>query len=247
MKNRIPKIIHYCWFGRNPLPQSVLECMKSWKEHLGDYELVLWNEDNFDITSNQYVYEAYQSKKWAFVSDYVRLHALYNFGGVYMDTDVEVLKDFDIFLNHRFFAGFESIRLPEMIGTGLLGSEKCHPLIESFLDHYNELSFYNADGTLNTTLNTTTNVVRLRNFLENQYHFVGNGEYANFGEDINIYPYDYFSAFNGTDYQRPEGCYDITENTYAIHKFSGSWTEKRVIKKKKKSQWVKFRDIIRGK
>ena len=103
----IPKKIHYCWFGRGPMPELALKCLNSWKVNLPDYELIVWNEDSFDITTNQYVKEAYESRKFAFVTDYVRLYALYHYGGIYMDTDVEVLKPLDNFLNHKAFTGCE--------------------------------------------------------------------------------------------------------------------------------------------
>ena len=108
MDIRIPKVIHYCWFGRGKLPKLAKKCIKSWKKYLPDYKIIEWNEDNFDINSNQYVREAYEAKKYAFVSDYVRLYALYNYGGIYMDTDVEVIKSLDEFLIHEAFSGFES-------------------------------------------------------------------------------------------------------------------------------------------
>ena len=100
----IPKIIHYCWFGGNPLPADARRCIESWKKYLPDYKIKEWNENNFDINSNQYVREAYEKRKFAFVTDYVRLYALVNEGGVYMDTDVEVIKSYDPFLHHTAFS-----------------------------------------------------------------------------------------------------------------------------------------------
>ena len=104
----IPKVIHYCWFGKKPLPPLAVNCIDSWKKFCPDYEIIEWNEKNFDINSNTYVREAYENKKWAFVSDYVQLYALYNYGGIYMDTDVQVLKPLDAFLNDQAFSGFEA-------------------------------------------------------------------------------------------------------------------------------------------
>ena len=241
MGNQIPKKIHYCWFGKNEMPQSALSCIETWKEHFKNYELVLWNEDNFDITSNQYVKEAYDAKKWAFVTDYVRLFALYHYGGIYMDTDVRVFKNLDRFLEHGYFSGYESKTLPEMIPTGIIGAIQYHPFCRLCLEEYDHLTFIKEDG----TMDFTTNVVRITEMANKQYGFTGNGEYQVFGEDIHIYPYDYFSGFNG---ERPYGSkdgYDITENTYTIHEFAGSWVpQKRV---KKLSAWVKIRNFLRGK
>ena len=105
----IPKIIHYCWFGGNDKLESVMKCIESWKKYLPDYEIMEWNESNFNIKkANQYVREAYDNKKWAFVTDYVRLIALYENGGIYFDTDVEVFKSFDSLLSEKAFFGFES-------------------------------------------------------------------------------------------------------------------------------------------
>ena len=103
MKEKIPKIIHYCWFGKGPKPELVLKCIASWEKYLPDYEIKEWNENNFDINSNIYCKEAYERKKYAFVSDYVRLYAVYNEGGIYFDTDLEVIKNMDVFLNNKAF------------------------------------------------------------------------------------------------------------------------------------------------
>ncbi len=121
----IPKIIHYCWFGRGQKSEKIKACIASWKKYLPDYEIVEWNEDNFDLSSNLYVKQAYDSKKWAFVSDYVRLYALYHFGGIYMDTDVEVLKSLDEFLDAPSFTGFKTKDSPI---TAVLAQKKKIPL-----------------------------------------------------------------------------------------------------------------------
>jgi len=119
----IPKVIHYCWFGRGKMPQLAQTCMESWGKYLHDYKLKLWDEDSFDINSVHYVKEAYQSRKFAFVTDYVRLYALFNEGGIYMDTDVEVLKSFDDLLYLPAFSGYESNKFSSF-PTGIMASEK---------------------------------------------------------------------------------------------------------------------------
>src|SRR4051794_6708390 len=121
---KIPKIIHYCWFGRGDYSDLVMKCMKSWKAYLPDYKIVLWNEDNFDVNMNDFVRQAYEQRKYAFVSDYVRLYALYQSGGIYMDSDVEVVKSIDEFLHHRAFLGYEKT---ELLQTGVMAAEKEHP------------------------------------------------------------------------------------------------------------------------
>lgn len=128
-KNQIPKIIHYCWFGGNNKPKSVRTCIDSWKLHCPDYEIIEWNESNFDINSNLYTKQAYDSKKWAFVTDFVRLKVLYDNGGIYMDTDIEVLKPLDIFLYHEAFSGFEWV---DRIPTGIIGAKKHNEWIKNF-------------------------------------------------------------------------------------------------------------------
>ena len=130
----IPKIIHYCWFGGNPLSDLAQKCIDSWKKYCPDYEIKEWNESNFDLNSCDYVREAYQAKKWAFVTDYVRLYAMVTEGGIYMDTDVEVIRPLDSFLSNRAFSGFED---ETNIPTGIMACEKGFPLFEELLEEYN--------------------------------------------------------------------------------------------------------------
>ena len=131
MSNSIPKKIHYCWFGNNDKPKIVMKCIETWKRILPDYEIIEWNENNFDINSNKYVKEAYENKKYAFVSDYVRVYVLYNIGGIYLDTDVEVFKPLDKFLKEDSFWGFEE---KNYIATSTIGAKAGNKLIKQFLD-----------------------------------------------------------------------------------------------------------------
>jgi len=207
----IPKVIHYCWFGKNPEPQLMKKCMVSWKKNLPDYELMLWNEENFDIESNRFSREAYRSGKWAFVSDYVRLVVLYKYGGIYMDTDVEVLKSLDIFLGHTAFAGYENELL---ISTGIIGAEKHNIWIGDLLKYYDDFPFVNDDGSFNMKPNTAT-ITRLTAEL---YGFDVEKGFQVLKSGLTIYPQEYFC---------PKSYYDntitVTKNTYVIHHFSGSW------------------------
>jgi mannosyltransferase OCH1-like enzyme len=204
----IPKIIHYCWFGKSKLPKLQVKCIESWKEHCPDYEIIEWNEDNFDISSNKYVYEAYNKKKWAFVSDYVRLYVLYHFGGIYMDTDTEVLKPIDIFLSNNSFFGFES---EKFVFASPIGSIKYHPTLKSLLKYYNNRSFMKNDGScdLTTIVVMITNHLMAKGLIPNNSFQIVNG--------ITIYPTEYFCPIDST------GKLKITNNTYAIHHFVASW------------------------
>ena len=146
----IPKTIHYCWFGRQPFPPLLTKCLESWIQHLPEYELVLWNEDRFDISqSNLFVQQAYKSGKYAFVSDYVRMYALYHHGGIYLDTDVEVVKSFDDLLDYDVFFGFEN---QKMIASGLgCGAKPKHWFIQAIMNEYEQIEFIKKDGTFDLT------------------------------------------------------------------------------------------------
>ena len=157
----IPKIIHYCWFGSKEIPEMEQNCIKSWKEKLPDYEIMFWNEKTFDINKVRYVKEAYEAKKYAFVSDYVRMYALYTYGGVYFDTDVEVIGDISKYLENEAFVGFEN---KTMVGTGIIGSKKESKILSEMLEYYNNHNFIDEYG----NLDTTTNVQILTKLLKNE-------------------------------------------------------------------------------
>lgn len=206
----IPKIIHYCWFGGKPKPPLAEKCLKSWRKFCPDFEIREWNEGNFDIaTAPLYVRQAYEAGRWAFVTDYVRLKALTEEGGIYMDTDVEVVKPFTPYLHHQAFAGFES---PARIQTGLLACEKDFPLFREFLSHYDTAQYYNPDG----TENITTNVEVLTALCE-KYGFQGDDTYQ-VVKGFAIYPREYFCPvdFDTEKLHR-------TRKTVTIHWFAASW------------------------
>ena len=146
----IPKIIHYCWFGPNPIPKNEQIYIENWQVKLPEYRFVFWNEESFDVQSVRYVKQAYDQGKYAFVSDYVRIYALNKYGGIYLDTDVEVLKDFSPFLDHNTFLGFEN---RTMVGTGIIGTQKNNPLFLKLLRYYNSHDFINKNGVADTTTN----------------------------------------------------------------------------------------------
>jgi mannosyltransferase OCH1-like enzyme len=216
----IPKKIHYCWFGGNPLPKDVQKYIDTWRKFCPDYEIKEWNEQNFDIHLNRYVEEAYQQKKWAFVSDVARIYALYTEGGIYMDTDVEVVRNLDPLLNNRGFLGFEGT---QWIATNIVGFESNHELLKQFLDSYNHRVFLKQDG----SLDQTTNVEELTKLLIEKYSLKLNGKQQVLLKDIMIYPTDYFSPY---DYI--QGKLNRTPNTYSIHWFSQTWVGQSFWRKK---------------
>lgn len=195
----IPKIIHYCWFGKNPKSELIQQCINSWKINLPDYKIMEWNEENFDVNSNVFTKEAYQKKKWAFVTDYVRAFALYTVGGIYLDTDVEIRHNLDFFLQHDAFTGFEEVGFPF---TALWGAKKGHDWPKKIIDYYDALDVF--------TELTNTRIVS--DFLINFYKVDPNkDEIQNLEDGICIYPSNYF-------------CLNIEKN-YAVHHFEGSWLE----------------------
>jgi mannosyltransferase OCH1-like enzyme len=208
----IPKILHFCWFGRASYPDQVKKCMESWDRLLPDYQKVLWNEDNFDINSNLYVKQAYDAKKYAFVSDYVRLYALYHYGGIYLDTDVEVVKNFDPFLEHAAFAGFED---EWVLSSGTMGAIQHHPWIYELLELYKDRVFIYDDG----SWVPIPNVVPITELTEWNFGLQrGNDRYQVLKSNLHIYPRDYFSpkSFHSRKIT-------LTENTHTIHHFLHSW------------------------
>jgi len=205
----IPKKIHYCWYGGQFLPKLAKRCLDSWSRHLPDYELKRWDESNTDLTANRYVREAYEAGKYAFVSDYMRLKVLYEEGGIYMDTDVEVVKNLDCFLVHRAFSGFES---PLRVPTGIMGAEKGHSWIQYLLKLYDKKGFIKEDGKYDTTPNT---VLITKASLKQGLKLTNEQQMFN---GVVIYPKKVFCPKDYDDYR-----YETSECTYTVHHFSGSW------------------------
>ena len=216
----IPKIIHYCWFGRGKKPGLALKCIESWKKYLPDYEILEWNEDNFDLNMFPYAREAYDNRKFAFVTDVVRLYALSKMGGIYCDTDVEVLSSLDPFLTHYAFSGFEN---DKDIPTGLMASEKDGKWVNELLNYYNGRHFVKPDG----SFDTTTNVKTITDITE-KFGLIRRNSFQDLPNLVTIYPKDYFCPKSYID-----GKIYLTENTVCIHHFSGSWVpwEQRVERK----------------
>lgn len=208
----IPKKIHYCWFGKKPKGELVMKCINSWKKKLPDYEIIEWNEKNFNIYALKFTAQAYRIGKYAFVADVARLYALYHYGGIYLDTDVEVIKTFDPFLDKKAFIGYEDNRNIICLQTAVIGSCIHNPLIGEFLAYYKNIPFIKNL----TEYNDTTNVVIISNILTSKGIILDN-KYINYNNLIHIYPKDYFCP------KDPDDNIKLTDNTVCIHYYSGTW------------------------
>ena len=223
----IPKVIHYCWVGDNPLPKSAMKCIKSWKKFCPDYEIIEWNESNYDFTKNQYMKDAYETKKWGFVPDYARLDIVHRYGGIYLDVDVEIVRSFDTLLNYSGFAGFEA---PSRINFGLgFGAEAGNTVIKEVMENYDNISFTNSDGTYNLLPSPFINTKILENIglkCDGSFQLIDN------------------FAFLPVEYLCPksfeEGIIRKTKKTYSIHHFDASWYSEEEQKRKKK-RWKNVR------
>ena len=223
----IPKVIHYCWFGQNPLPKLAINCIKSWKRYFPDYEIIEWNEDNFNINVVPYVKEAYDEKKYAFVSDYARFWILYHYGGLYFDTDVEVIHPMDDIIRNGAFMGCEEDEVSsheEIVGKEIqvapglgLGSEPNNIIYKTILDKYSMRHFKNPDGSLDLTT-----VVKFTTDILKEFGLKNAGTIQKCG-NITIYPQEYFCPLSWRT-----GLLQITDKTVSIHHYSGSWLPKVV-------------------
>ncbi len=205
----IPKTIHYIWFGGKPLSPLVQTCIASWKRNCPGYEIVKWDESNFDVHANPYCAQAYQAKKWAFASDYARLWVLAHEGGIYMDTDVEVLASFDCFLDDTACLGFEAA---DRVMTGVMASETGHPFFTELLASYSAREFDKPGG----RHDLTTNVSMVTRALESAgLRLDGSKQRV---ADTTVYPAEYFSPKDWLT-----GKLVLTDNTHAVHHYDGSW------------------------
>lgn len=213
----IPKIIHYIWVGGKEKPADIKRCMATWKKHLEGYKVIEWNESNFDIEQHPFVKAAYEAKKWAYVSDYIRAYAIYNYGGIYLDTDILLLDNFDDFLNHRAFVGFENPNYPF---TAAFGAEKGHPLVKDMLDYYDELDTYHFDFKNNNTISVS-------DILINKYGCKVGNMYQILKEGIAVYP--------DTILCNP------SEKSVSIHVFTGTWLDEKKAIARKINTFLKLR------
>lgn len=214
----IPKVIHYCWFGHNPLPKDARRCIDSWRKHFPDYEIKEWNEDNFDISANKYIEEAYRQKKYAFVSDYARFKVLHDHGGVYFDTDVEVIRPMEELIAAGPFMGFEKSLATNGHGHGGelgvnpglgMAAEAEMSWMKEILDHYDKITFNISEGTI--VYHTTRLLGKYGLNDENTVQHVAG---------FTIYPDDYLCPMDSTT-----GVVTKTINTVSIHHYSCSWMD----------------------
>lgn len=225
----IPKIIHYCWLSKEPYPDGIKECIYSWKKYLPEYEFKLWNFSTFDIEQSQWVRDAFYSGKYAFAADYIRIYALYHYGGIYLDCDVEVLKSFNPLLQLPYFIGREQTEYG--IEAATMGFEKGNPLLKDMLSYYENRRFFN--GGKKFDIRPLPSI--MKEHIEKRY--------SNIKEINEINEFEFspnsFSIFKDVFFSPKKwDTKEIIESpkTYSIHHFAGSWLKKRCLKDK-----IKFR------
>lgn len=222
----IPKIIHYCWFGRGEKPELAKKCIASWKKFCPDFEIREWNEDNCDYLAMPFMAEAYAAKKYAFVSDVMRLIVLEQYGGVYFDTDVEVVRDISPLLNDEGFIGFENNRF---VNSGQVMAAVPHqPVVQAMIDEYKKLHYMQPDSSV-----MPVGCPRLNSDVLERFGLIRNGQ-EQIVAGIHVYPDDYFNPMDSTT-----GKLTKTENTYSIHWYSMSWLPKRTQMKTKLGRIVR--------
>ena len=207
----IPKVIHYCWFGHNPLPESMEQCLNSWKKYCPDYEIKCWDESNFDVSESLFCYQAYEAKKYAFVTDYARLKIIYEEGGIYLDTDVELIRSLDTLLDNQLFFGAEGIA---NVATGLgFGAVPKHPVVEENLRIYTNLSFIDAEGQI-----IAKNCPYYTNQICRKYGIEFPITQIQQTDLMTVYPNEYFNPYDWKN-----NIVNITTNTFSIHHYAATW------------------------
>lgn len=207
----IPKIVHYVWVGGNKKPRQVRGCIKTWKKHLKGYRFIEWNESNFDMHQNKSLEEAYKAKKWAFVSDYIRAKVIYEYGGIYFDTDNIILENLDSLLNDKAFVGFEN---PKYAFTAVFGAEAHHPFLKDMLSYYDKNNFSYDKNNQFVGINTSW----VSDLLEEKYGVLLNNKEQHLKTGIHVYPDNILCV--------------PSSKSKAIHIFAGSWLEGKNLKRK---------------
>ena len=210
----IPKIIHLCWLSSEAYPEKIQKCLDSWKTYLPDWEIMLWDTKRFDINSTLWTKQAYEATKYAFAADYIRFYAVYNYGGVYLDSDIEILKSFNDLLEYDCFFGFEYTGLPE---AAVLGAVPKQEWLKNALEWYEKQTFIKNDGTLNIVVAPLV----FQYAYEREYgvKLIDTEQIQKINNDI-IFPYKYFSVKNNYS-----GEIKPINNTYSIHHYNGAWSK----------------------
>ena len=217
----IPKIIHFCWLSGDPYPKKIQQCIDSWKRHLPDYEIWLWDVNRFDINSSIWVKEAFEHKKYAFCADYIRAFALYNYGGIYLDSDVEVVKSYNDLLDLPYFVGYES---SGNIEAATMGFEKGNDIMKQILNHYENLHFVKSNGEYDVVIMPLIIKSAIEAYEIKEIKSKHEFEYDS--KVLNIFPYDWFSPIDSTG---KRFVLRATENTYSIHHFVSAWVDPKVM------------------
>ena len=238
----IPKIIHYCWISGDPYPEVVRNCINSWKRMLPDYEIKLWDASSFDFESCLWTKQALASGKYAFLADYIRFYALFNYGGIYLDSDVEVLKKFDDLLDLPYFVGQESNVKEPFPEIAAFGAEKGNKLVKDCLDFYNKTSFIKSDGS--SELTSCPQFI-FKNVIKDRYEVLGietKEEFVRDEKSLCLFPHEYFCAHTQTENKRGTRSfkYCVSENTYCIHQFTNSWIKYKVGKLHRIYYYIKY-------
>lgn len=227
----IPKRIHYCWLSDDPYPKKIQHCLNSWEKVIPDYEFVLWDRKRINIDEIPWVKEAYEAKMYAFAADYIRLYALYNYGGIYLDSDVEVLKRFDNLLHLPYFIGGESF--DDRVECAAFGAEKGASWIKDCLDYYTDRHFIKSDGSMDKVVmpSVVNDIVTPKYSLNKIYKI----EDFNYGKSVfNIFPNDWFCANVHISPNDIGPTYIVSNQTYCVHHFANSW-----VKVNKYKLWLK--------
>lgn len=225
----IPKKIHYMWFGSKTLPKALQKCVESWEKLCPDYEIIRWDESNYDLNTNPYMKRAYELKQWGFIPDYARLDILFQHGGIYLDTDVELIRNLDELLYQSAFTSTEKWRVVNI--GGCTGAVPKHPAIKSILDFRENVKFENLDGSLNRMASGYYDTLP---FLNEGYQLNGINQCVN---GMNIYTFDYFHPY---DYVSGEMV--LSKNTFSIHHFNGGWLDEKtkLLNKKARKEYSKL-------
>ena len=227
----IPKIIHYCWFGRGEIPERDKKCIESWRKYCPDYEIIEWNEDNYDVTQIPYMKEAYEAKRWGFVPDFIRMDLVYRYGGIYMDTDVELIRPLDELLKYDAYVGLETETNCIAFGLGF-GAKKGSLVLKELCDYYRTLHFVKADG----TLDLLPNPMIVTEYLKRKGYVIDPKKIGKIGEFV-VFPEEYFCPQNFMN-----GKIKITNKTYSIHHYHASW--KTESEKKALAEYLRYTQMF---